>query len=169
MLKIPVNIEILLMVCCLLFSASTLANFDAKNKKHPESDRCFLTEFTVENGTQILSNNSQPVGLTGSEVKAKILILKNGKKDRVSIFFDSKVLVNSYGIKGCLVSTCNVEVKFDNGRFIKFKVYESRSDMYLQKIDIKDNSFVEKIKVAKKIQIKIRFADAIDGFFVFTK
>lgn len=157
------------MVFCMQLPINALANIDLTIQKYQANDSQDFFAIPGIKTTEFKNINSQPVGLTGSEVNSKILIFKKGKESRASILFDAKVLVNSYGKKGCLVSTCNIDVKFDDGKVIKYKVYESKHAMYLRKINIKDQNFVARFESANKIQLKIRFADAIDGDFIFLK
>lgn len=137
-------------------------------------------EITKNHGTvytkrispvKIISENTQPVGLLGADVSASIqLHLKNNSVKTTRnhyIIFSDNVLVNSYGRKGCVTSNCLMEVKFDNEPLVTYKVYESDSTSFLRKVYIKDKNFARKMLSAKNVSIKIRFADVIDGVFIF--
>ena len=119
----------------------------------------------------IPSENTQPVGLIGAEVKATIVLYKKNYSSKSSksgfIEFDSNVLVNSYGRKGCVATQCLIEVKFDNGQTIKYKIYESNQENYLRRVFLNDYRFNERLLNSKNITLKIRFADLIDGVYIF--
>ena len=121
---------------------------------------------------EISSLNTQRVGLIGEDVSATISYTKNRTQSKskkvVLVKFSVNVLVNAYGRKGCRSSSCLMEVRFDNGEAINFKLYESDND-YLKTVLIKDSDFAEKITRAKTIAIKMRFADYTDGTFIFKK
>lgn len=137
------------------------------NEKFNQEKIVAKKSFAIE----IESENSQPVGLIGSNVRATFKIFeinKNTKSPNDSfIEFSENVLVNSYGRKGCIVSSCLMEVTFDNETSIKYKIYESKQTNYLRRAYIKDKDFTDRLLSAKNIKIKIRFADVIDGIFIF--
>ena len=146
-----------------LISPAFSQNNETSNQEIPSTKKYFSIE--------IKSENSQPVGLIGSNVRATFNIFEINKKTKSSndnfIEFSENVLVNSYGRKGCIASSCLMEVTFDNGPTIKYKIHESKPNNYLRRVHIKDKDFTGRLLLAKNITIKIRFADAIDGIFIF--
>lgn len=146
----------------IFLSTSAQSKSEASNKKEVSKKAYSI---------RLNSLNVQPVGLVGGNVSAELIISgdqnKNKKFKRDCIEFSDNVLVNSYGRKGCITSSCVMEVRFDQGKLLKYRIYESKQDSYLRRIYLSDSDFKARALNARDINVKIRFADSIDGVFVF--
>jgi hypothetical protein len=155
----------------IIFISSTQSNSEVKNQKLSIENKSIDNKVFTQ---KLNSTNSQPVGLIGGNISAVVILTEGSNKNKKKpirdyIEFSDNVLVNSYGKRGCVASSCVMEVRFDQGELFKYKIYESENDTYMRKIYISDSDFKNKALKSKDISIKMRFADSVDGIFVFRK
>lgn len=120
---------------------------------------------------QLVSDNSQPVGLLGHAVKATLVAYKTTAKASARpqghLEFSANVLANAYNRKGCQASACVMEVRFDGQLPEKFRLFEARPEVYLKRVMIFDEDFFKKAFKARTMTIKLRFEDSVEGVFSF--
>ena len=163
-------------VACGLFACSCSGLFAAENNREIKKIWALVGSAdsmgdSKEIAVALGSENTQPVGLTGGEVRATLVAYKpkvrGQRKAQGFIEFSSNVLVNSYSRKGCHGSTCFMEARFDSQAAEKFKLFEDGSGAYLKRVLVYDSQFFEKAFKARTITIKLKFADADEGVFAF--
>lgn len=133
----------------------------------------YTDKFTNKNNVtaQLVSENSQQVGIGSASIKAELIAFKNpGPQEAAGKiwFSDSAMplgLTHDYG--RCYSRTCVVLVKYDDGPIVSYPVFEPPHDSYRAQLIVNSKDFFVKAFKANKIEIRVDFYKAGTGDFIF--